>query len=108
MRFLDQNLTVGGIQTGDATIVALEFSDTHKGYAMPLVSGTAKRSPDDSHDSVTGERLATARALEKLARKLRKSVRRRASQLPEAVHPTKDLNIMEWLESLFSPGKPTE
>lgn len=61
-------VVMNGIQSGDATIVIAELGGLS-------ASGTAKRGPEDRHYSEIGDILAQARALEGLARKLRREIK---------------------------------
>lgn len=72
MKELSDKLKMRGMVTNDAAIVTIEIGTTND--ISFSASGTSKRSSSDRFVRGVGETLATARALENLARKLRKEV----------------------------------
>lgn len=67
-----QPLLMSGMSSKDASIVVVEME--FEGGELITASGTAKRSAGDKYAQGVGEMLAMSRALESLARKLKKHV----------------------------------
>lgn len=63
-----------GATSSESTIVIASFPSSDGGDLL-TASGTAKRGRGDKHTPGVGQALATARALENLARKLRRELK---------------------------------
>lgn len=66
---------VRGTYSRDAAVVIVGMVNDDGETVYLSTSGTSKRGPGDKFNEEVGIHLATARALESLARKLRKEVR---------------------------------
>lgn len=65
-----------GVSDKNATAVVADYHEHEEGYSSTFqVTASSKRAKGDKHNAEAGQRLATARALEKLARELRASVK---------------------------------
>lgn len=67
-----QPLQMSGMTSKDASIVVLEME--FEGGELITSSGTAKRSAGDKYSPGVGEMLAMSRALDSMARKLKKHI----------------------------------